>query len=51
MIEANSFILNSSELFRTYFSDPLKRKLVRKIKSAVIQPENIIDFDKIFPTN
>lgn len=32
MLEANSLILNSCPLFKQYFSDQLKKKLVRQIK-------------------
>ncbi|CAD8192068.1 unnamed protein product [Paramecium octaurelia] len=48
--EANSMILNTCPLFKNHFSDQLKKKLVKKIKSIVVQPENIIDFDHLFPS-
>ncbi|CAD8187163.1 unnamed protein product [Paramecium octaurelia] len=47
--EANSMILNNCPLFKNYFSEQLKKKLVKKIKSIVVQPENIIDFNHFFP--
>ncbi|CAD8086199.1 unnamed protein product [Paramecium sonneborni] len=49
MNQSNSMILNECPLFKNNFSDALKSKLVHKIKPAVIQPENIINFDSIFP--
>ncbi|CAD8071438.1 unnamed protein product [Paramecium primaurelia] len=49
MNQSNSLILNECPLFQHNFSDALKSKLVNKIKQAVIQPENIINFDSIFP--
>lgn len=49
MNQSNSLILNECPLFKKNFSDPLKSKLVNKIRPAVIQPENIINFDSIFP--
>lgn len=42
-------ILNNCPLFKNHFSNQLKKKLVKKIKSIVVQPENIIDFDHLFP--
>ncbi|CAK80915.1 unnamed protein product (macronuclear) [Paramecium tetraurelia] len=50
MNQSNSMILNECPLFKNNFSDALKSKLVHKIKPAVIQPENIINFDSIFPS-
>ncbi|CAD8080729.1 unnamed protein product [Paramecium sonneborni] len=50
MLQANSIILNECPLFKNHFSDQLKNKLVRQIKQTVIQPENIVEFDQIFPT-
>ncbi|CAD8174959.1 unnamed protein product [Paramecium pentaurelia] len=50
MNQSNSMILNECPLFKNNFSDALKTKLVHKIKPAVIQPENIINFDSIFPS-
>ncbi|CAD8172860.1 unnamed protein product [Paramecium octaurelia] len=50
MLQANSIILNQCPLFKNHFSDQLKNKLVRQIKQTVIQPENIVEFDQIFPT-
>ncbi|CAD8160840.1 unnamed protein product [Paramecium pentaurelia] len=49
MNQSNSLILNECPLFQHNFSDALKSKLVNKIKQAVIQPENIINFDSLFP--
>ncbi|CAD8162298.1 unnamed protein product [Paramecium pentaurelia] len=49
MLQANSIILNECPLFQNHFSDQLKNKLVRQIKQTVIQPENIVEFDQIFP--
>ncbi|CAD8172405.1 unnamed protein product [Paramecium octaurelia] len=49
MNQSNSMILNECPLFKNNFSDALKSKLVHKIKPVVIQPENIINFDSIFP--
>ncbi|CAD8062415.1 unnamed protein product [Paramecium primaurelia] len=49
MNQSNSLILNECPLFQNNFSDALKSKLVNKIKQAVIQPENIINFDSLFP--
>lgn len=41
--------MNQCSLFKEHFSEPLKKKLVRKIQSAVIQPENVIEFDELLP--
>ncbi|CAK77489.1 unnamed protein product (macronuclear) [Paramecium tetraurelia] len=49
MNQSNSLIFQECPLFKNNFSDALKSKLVNKIKQAVIQPENIINFDSIFP--
>ncbi|CAD8073817.1 unnamed protein product [Paramecium sonneborni] len=49
MNQSNQLIFNECPLFQNNFSDALKSKLVNKIKQAVIQPENIINFDSIFP--
>jgi hypothetical protein len=47
MIEAHSIILNGCPLFKNFFSPALIQKLVKKIHSIAIQPENVINFEMI----
>jgi potassium voltage-gated channel Eag-related subfamily H protein 7 len=49
MIEANSIILNGCLLFKECFSENLQKKLVKKFLQVCIQPENIINFQKLNP--
>lgn len=47
MIEAHSAILKVCPLFKNYLSPDLIQKLVKKITTIGIQPENAINFNKI----
>jgi len=45
--EANSRVLNDSPIFKNHFSSNFKKKLVPKVKSINLQPEQIIEFEKL----
>ncbi|CAD8147071.1 unnamed protein product [Paramecium octaurelia] len=46
--EANSRILNQCRFIKDNFSDKFQKKLVEKISSQYLQPENVIEFQKFF---
>ncbi|CAD8052125.1 unnamed protein product [Paramecium primaurelia] len=44
MLEANSIILNSCDMFSKFLSPGFTKALVNKIRYLDVQPENIVDF-------
>ncbi|CAD8140691.1 unnamed protein product [Paramecium octaurelia] len=44
MLEANSIILNSCDMFSKFLSPAFTKALVNKIRYLDVQPENIVDF-------
>jgi len=46
MLEANSIILNSCDMFSKFLSPGFTKALVNKIRYLDVQPENIVDFSE-----
>jgi hypothetical protein len=47
LIEAHSAILKVCPLFKDFLSDSFIQKLVKRIITIGIQPENVINFDSV----